>query len=356
MIMGAVHVEFGIAVSSVHGGNNYNRKGDVQMNCVVTGAAGFIGSHLCERLLEDGHCVVGMDNLSVGRLENLQDCARNEKFIFEHCDIADQGFSFDGIDWVFHLAARADVVPSIVDPIEYHRSNVTGTIRVLEACRKASVKRFVYSASSSCYGAEPRIPTSEFAEANPGYPYAMTKYIGEEYAIHWARVYGLPVTSLRLFNVYGPRGRTSGTYGAVFGVFLSQMAHGIPLTIVGDGKQQRDFTFVTDVVDAFVKAAEHNEAYWRVLNIGTGKPQSVLRLVELLGGQSVDHIPDRPGEPRVTMADIELAYRILNWKPVVSFEEGVQKMLGLIPQFKDAPLWTPDKIQEATRDWFKYLG
>ncbi len=327
------------------------------MECIVTGAAGFIGSHLCERLLNEGCDVIGIDNLSVGRYDNIRHLEAFDGFDFYPLDIesADLSHHMQTADWVFHLAARADIVPSIEEPEEYHRTNVTGTMRVLEAARKARVKRFIYAASSSCYGIPAVYPTPEWELAKPQYPYALTKYLGEQYVLHWGQCYRLPVVSLRLFNVYGPRARTSGTYGAVFGVFLSQLFNSRPLTVVGDGNQARDFTYVTDVVDAFVKAAEH-EICNVAMNVGTCQPQSINRLVELLGATSVEHIPDRPGEPRTTQADVNLIKQTLGWGANVSFEEGVRLMLKELPSFKDAPLWDKDSIAKATKTWFDVLS
>ena len=188
--------------------------------------------------------------------------------------------------------------PSIQKPTEYFQANVVGTQNVLEAARLAGVKKFVYAASSSCYGIPDQYPTAENAEIRPQYPYALTKYLGEELVMHWHHVYKLPVTSLRMFNVYGPRSRTSGTYGAVFGVFLAQKLAKQPFTVVGDGHQTRDFTFVSDVVSAFLKAAESN-VIGEIMNVGSGNTYSVNRLVELLGG-NVEYIPKRPGEPECT--------------------------------------------------------
>jgi UDP-glucose 4-epimerase len=186
------------------------------------------------------------------------------------------------------------------------------------------------------------------------YPYALTKYLGEQYALHWHQVYKLPSISLRLFNVYGPRSRTSGTYGAVFGVFLAQKLAGKPFTVVGDGTQTRDFTFVTDVVDAFVRAAESN-LEGEVFNVGSDNTYSVNRLVSLLGGDVV-YVPQRPGEPDCTFADISKIKRMLGWRPRVSFEEGVRIMLENIELWREAPVWEKSSIAEATRDWFTYLG
>lgn len=327
------------------------------MKCLVTGGAGFIGSHLTELLLEKGHSVLVIDNLSNGRLANLDHLKDNPvlKIVIEDVSNFEAVKRyFEGIDWVFHLAALADIVPSIVEPLKYHKSNVDGTVSALEASRLANVKRLVYAASSSCYGIPDVYPTSETAEIRTEYPYALTKYLGEQMVLHWGRVYKLPVVTLRLFNVYGPRTRTSGTYGAVFGVFLAQKLNNQPYTVVGDGTQTRDFVFVKDVARAFLAAAESN-AINDFFNVGTGNPQSVNKLVGLLGGEKI-HIPKRPGEPSATHADISKIRRDLGWQPQVSFEEGVKIMLQNIDYWREAPVWTPDKIAEATKEWFKNLS
>ncbi len=327
------------------------------MKTLVTGGAGFIGSHLVDRLLDDGHSVTVIDNLSTGRVDNIAHRGNDIKLV--EADIRDLDSilpHFKGIDAVFHLAALADIVPSIVNPREYYTTNVLGTMHVLEAARLSKVKKVVYTASSSCYGipAEKFYPTPETAPIDPQYPYALTKYLGEETAIHWGKVYNMPVVSLRLFNVYGPRSRTSGTYGAVFGVFLAQKLNGKPFTVVGDGEQVRDFIYVTDVADAFVTAALSNLNNG-IFNVGSGKPQSVNKLVTLLKGEKV-HIPKRPGEPDRTWADTANIMTKLSWQTKVSFEEGVSKVLDNIDYWKDAPVWTPEKIGEATKAWFQYLS
>lgn len=323
---------------------------------IVTGGAGFIGSHLTERLLEDGHRVRVLDNLSSGRLENLSQLKDNPNFSFIQTDISELNHIIDyfkGIDWVIHLAALADIVPSVVEPYKYHRANVSGTISVLEACRLNGVKRFIYAASSSCYGIPESFPTAETARIKPMYPYALTKYLGEEYVLHWSKLYKLPAISLRLFNVYGPRSRTSGAYGAVFGVFLAQKLSQRPFTVVGDGQQSRDFIFVTDVVQAFLCALE-SDITTEVFNVGSGNTYSINYLVSLLKGE-VTYIPKRPGEPDCTYADITKIQRSLDWKPKVSFQEGVSVLVENINYWQKAPVWTTEAIQEATRDWFKYL-
>jgi UDP-glucose 4-epimerase len=325
--------------------------------CIVTGGAGFIGSHLTERLLADGHRVTVIDNFVIGRPQNLATVPNRDKLTVVEADIADYDTIeplFKGVDWVFHMAAMADIVPSIEFPVTYHRANVDGTISVLEAARRNEVKRFAYTASSSCYGIPDAYPTPETAPARPMYPYALTKYVGEQYAMHWCQTYQLPVVSLRLFNVFGPRHRTSGTYGAVFGVFLAQKLAGKPFTVVGDGTQTRDFTFVTDVVDAFVTAIE-SDVSGEIFNVGSDNTYSVNRLVELLGGD-VTYVPKRPGEPDCTFADITKIKQRLGWRPKVSFEDGIKVMLKHIEGWKDAPVWTVESVAEATAAWFKHLG
>jgi len=323
---------------------------------LITGGAGFIGSHLTDLLLSHGYHVTVIDNLCGGRMKNLIEAEKNPNFQFINADIRNaaslQGH-FDGIDWVFHLAALADIVPSIEKPRDYFETNVDGTFNVLEASKKANVKRFMYAASSSCYGIAQTYPTPEVAPAAPQYPYALTKYLGEQLVLHWAQVYQLPAVSLRLFNVFGPRSRTTGVYGAVFGVFLAQKLHGKPFTVVGDGNQTRDFTFVGDVADAFYTAAQ-SDITNEYMNVGSSDHYSVNRLVELLGGP-ITYIPKRPGEPDCTFADTAKISKKLNWKAKTSFEDGVQKILDKIDDFKDAPLWEPDSIQQATKTWFEHL-
>ena len=324
---------------------------------LVTGGAGFIGSHLTERLLYDGHSVRVIDNLASGKLENLDSVKNHPKLDIHVADVANhEGIKpfFEDVDWVFHLAGIADVVPSIQEPLRYHQANVDGTVAVLEAARNAGVSRLVYAASSSCYGLPDEVPTPETADMRPMYPYALSKNLGEQCVMHWNRVYQLPCVSLRLFNVYGPRSRTSGSYGAVFGVFLAQKMAGKPFTIVGDGNQSRDFVFVTDVADAFVRAADSDVA-GEALNIGSGGTYSINSLVGILGGEAV-HLPKRPGEPDSTFADISKIQQLLGWQPQVEFEDGVQVMLRQIELWKNAPVWDPDSISGVTKDWFKYLG
>lgn len=323
---------------------------------IVTGGAGFIGSHMVDLLLERGFQVAVIDNLMRGQLRNIEHHKGNPNLEVHTVDMAalpSDSPLFADTDYVFHFGGLGDIVPSIEHPLEYTHANITGTLAVLEASRHAGVKKFVYAASSSCYGPDPVVPTPEDAKIQPGYPYAFSKWAGEEAVFHWGQVYGLPVASIRMFNVYGPRVRTTGVYGAVFGVFLAQKLNGKPFTVVGDGAQTRDFVYVTDVCRAFLMAAE-SDVTGEVFNLGAGNPQPVNRLVELIGGE-ITYIPKRPGEPDCTWADISKIQRVLGWEPVTTFEDGVANMLQHIDDWKDAPVWNQTSIEKATETWFKFL-
>lgn len=327
------------------------------MVSLVTGGCGFIGSHIVDRLLEEGHEVRVIDNFTTGRRANLEHQKDNVNLSVFQADIRDiNSISpfFESVDYVFHLAALADIVPSIQNPEGYYTSNVLGTFNVLECAKEAGVKKLVYAASSSCYGIPDIYPTPETAEIRPQYPYALTKRLGEETVLHWGQVYKLPVITLRLFNVYGTRSRTSGTYGAVFGVFLAQKLAGKPFTVVGTGEQTRDFTYVTDVADAFYTAAL-SDIVNETFNVGSGGTYPVNQLCGLLGGEIV-HIPKRPGEPDCTFADVTKIEQYLGWKAKIPLEEGVSKILENISYWKEAPVWTPESIEDVTKDWFKYLS
>ncbi len=326
------------------------------MNVLITGGCGFIGSHIAEKLLSKEHKVTIIDNLSTGRLENIDHLVGNNLNVVIE-DISNYNKIekyFKSIDIVYHIAALADIVPSIENPMQYHNSNVNGTLSVLECSRKYKIKRFIYAASSSCYGIPKDYPTNELAEIKPQYPYATTKYLGETYVMNWGIVYDLPVTSLRFFNVYGTRSRTSGTYGAVFGVFLAQKLNNKPFTVVGDGNQTRDFTYVTDVADACIEASNHEVAIGKIYNVGSGNTYSINELTSLLGGKK-SYIPKRPGEPDCTFADITKIKSELGWEPKISLKDGVEIILRNIDYWKDAPVWEPNSIREATKLWFKYL-
>ena len=324
---------------------------------VVTGGAGFIGSHMVDLLLDRGFAVRVIDNLVGGRLENLAHRGPDPRLSVEVRDLREVQPGdplFTGVSYVFHFAGIGDIVPSIERPMEYMSANVMGTVHALEAARSAGVRKFVYAASSSCYGIATELPTTEGAPIRPEYPYALSKYQGEQAALHWGQVYKLPVVSIRIFNAYGPRSKTTGAYGAVFGVFLAQKLNGKPLTVVGDGTQQRDFVFATDLARAFLAAATSSRQQ-EIYNVGGGNPQAVNRLVELLGGEVV-HMPKRPGEPDCTWADISKITNELGWKPEVTFEAGVAEMVRNIDYWRQAPVWDTASIAQATRTWFAMLS
>lgn len=326
------------------------------MRVIVSGSAGFIGSHLVDLLLSYDYEVIAVDNLVSGQKKNFKQHKNNPNFHFHKLDIRKLEKIenlFEGVDFVFHLAGLADIVPSIENPMEYFSTNVSGTFNMLYLSKKYNIKKFIYAASSSSYGIPKVFPTSESAMISPGYPYALTKYMGEELVMHWSKVYNLPSISLRLFNVYGPRSRTSGAYGAVFGVFLAQKISNKPFTVVGDGNQTRDFTYVTDVAEAFFAAA-NSFLNSEVINVGSGNHYSINYLCDLLGGKRT-YIPKRPGEPDCTYADTRKIKKLLNWQPKVSFEEGVKIMLENIDNWNDAPVWDKKSIKLATKTWFKVL-
>ena len=297
------------------------------MKILVTGGAGFIGSHLCELLIKKKEItkVIVIDNLQDGKKKNLNHIISSNKLKLVKKDI--NNFKsitkyFKNIDSVIHLAALSDIVPSINDPKNYMKTNIMGTMNVLEAMRKNKVKKIVYAASSSSYGIPKKYPTKENEIINPKYPYAFSKNIGEQVIQHWSKVYKIKYISLRLFNVYGPRSRTHGAYGAALGVFLKQKIANVPFTIVGNGKQKRDFIYVKDVCEAFYKAAITKKKNL-VLNVGYGKPHSVNYLTNLIKGEKI-FIPKRPGEPNITHANIDEIKKALKWKPKINLEQGIK--------------------------------
>tara|TARA_B100001248_G_scaffold261437_1_gene252636 strand:- start:9216 stop:10208 length:993 start_codon:yes stop_codon:yes gene_type:complete len=324
--------------------------------CIVTGGAGFIGSNLTEKLVSLGHKVTVIDNLSTGRKSNLKKIQNRIKFV--KADISNlKNLSdnfFKNVDWVFHIAGIADIVPSIETPIKYYNSNVTGTLNILEKSRKHKVKKLIYAASASCYGIPSNFPTNENSKIKPEYPYALSKYLGEQLVMHWAKIYNMPNISLRFFNVYGPKSRTTGAYGAMFGVFLAQKLNNKPLTIVGNGKQTRDFIHVYDLVEAIIKSAQKSKTN-RIFNVASGSETSVNKIASIIGGKTIK-IPKRPGEPDRSQADIKNIKKEIKWKPKINIDKGVNLMLKIISDWNDAPVWTPKKIKKATKIWFERLS
>lgn len=322
---------------------------------LITGGAGFIGSHLVDSLVKKKYKIIVIDNLISGRKSNLNNSIHRIKFIKADISILNKIESyFKKVDAVIHLAALADIVPSIHDPNSYYETNVTGTFNVLSACKKHNIKKIIYAASASCYGISKELPTSEQAEILPKYPYALTKRLGEELIVHWGEVYDINYTSLRFFNVYGPRSRTSGAYGAMFGVFFAQKLANKPYTIVGSGNQKRDFTYVSDAVRAIILSLSSKKSKNQIFNVGTGKCISINQIIDILKGDKI-YIPKRPGEPDITFAKINKIKKFLNWRAKISIRKGIAIMLGNIDYWKKAPVWTAKKIKIATKDWFKYL-
>tara|TARA_Y100001963_G_scaffold118168_1_gene164591 strand:- start:745 stop:1758 length:1014 start_codon:yes stop_codon:yes gene_type:complete len=301
---------------------------DIMSNkkCIVTGGAGFIGSHIVDRLIKDGHEVHIIDDLSTGSQYNI-----NPKAHFHKKDLTEMrresDFSiFEGVDIVFHLACLARVQPSIENPSLYHDKNVNGLVNVLEACRKHKVKRVVFSSSSSVYGdvEEKDLPTSEFAELTPMSPYAIHKFIGEEYCKLYSKLYDIETVSLRYFNVYGDRQPTEGAYCLVMGVFAQQRLEGKPMTIRGDGEQRRDFTYVGDVVEANIQVGfDERPLRGAVLNVGNGDNRSVNQIADLIGGDRIN--VDPVVEPKETLADNRQMMECFDWKPTGNLEEWIPK-------------------------------
>lgn len=325
-----------------------------KMKTLVTGGAGFIGSHLARRLAELGHEVKVFDLPSAIPYWNN---GRSINGVTYHVrDITQPALHDFRCDWCFHLAARADVIPSIENPYSYHRANVDGTVNILDHCVRLGVKKLIFASSTSIYGIPKQYPTPETALADPCYPYALTKYVAEQYVMHWGRVYKLPVVSLRITTAYGPGMKSGGMYGSVFKVFLPQKANRVPYTITGNGSESRDFVFIDDIVDAFIRTAE-SDVQGQIFNVGSGEPIEIKRLTELLGDDNgIVYLPRRPGEPIMTWADISKIKKMLGWEPQVSIEQGVKVMLNHLNDWKNETVWTPEMIEKATREWYKFLG
>lgn len=331
---------------------------------VVTGGAGFIGSHLVNVLLRAGYEVHSIDLAHSYDRGNLREHERNPRLVGWADDLAqaserDLDYYFRGARYVFHIAGRADQVPSVAEPRSYYEANVTATLNVLEAARRAScVEKLVYAASSSCYGAKPVSPTRESAPCEPHHPYALTKYLGEQMAMYWGQMYDLPVISLRMFSVYGPRVHSSGVYGQVLGILMAQRAHGMPLTVVDPGSQTRDFVHVEDVCRAYLLAATTPRVRQKVFNVGSGVSTTINWLARLIGGEGpenptfaggypIKRIPPRPGEVQSTMADICEIKRCLGWAPTISFEDGIRELLTHLDDWSNDPVLTQAQMQEA---------
>jgi len=322
---------------------------------LVTGGAGFIGSHLVELLIKKNFKVIVLDNLSNSDGSNIKKLILEKKITFLKKDILNNKINLRKyrLDYVFHLAALGSIVPSIDNPIKYIENNFNGTLNLLEKLRKIKIKKIVYAASSSCYGVA-KTPTTESDPINPEYPYAFSKWIAEEAIKHWSKLFNIPFMSIRIFNAYGPRFQTKGAYGSVIGVFLKQKLSKKPLTVVGNGNQSRDYVHAKDVANAFYLAAISNKKN-EIFNLGAGKPVKINKIIKLINPTKTEKIPNRPGEPYVTHANIKKIKKMLNWKPKISFNLGFNDLLLNINEWKTAPLWDKKKISKATKNWFKYL-
>ena len=295
---------------------------------VVTGGAGFIGSNLVDHLVSIDHKVVVLDNFVSGKKANLAHHKKKDVKIIR-VDISKSknlDKYFKKVDYVFHLAGLAEIIPSIKNPKKYFNTNVLGTLKVVEAAKRAGVKKLIYAASSSCYGSPKNLPTSEKEKIDIKHPYGLTKFLGEQLVLKYATNFNMPNISFRFFNVYGPRLNMSGQYSAVFGNFLKQKKNNKPLTIVGDGKQTRDFIHVDDLTNAFIKVAK-SRLVNKIYNLGSGKEISVNKIANLFGGKK-SFIPKRPREPKRSLANISKIKKDINWKPTITIQEGIKRLLN----------------------------
>ena len=298
------------------------------MKSIVTGGAGFIGSHLVERLDNLGHDVVVLDDFSTGEPENLPKRHMDKARIVDitDCDLISH---CEGADYIFHMAARPNVQGSIDHP-EVSAYDSLATLKILNVARKLKVKRVIFSSSCSIYGDAEEIPTTEEESKKPKSPYALSKYQGEQYCRLFSELYGLDSVCLRYFNVYGERQPTKGQYAPVIGLFQKQKADGQLMTVVGDGEQRRDFTYVKDIVNANIMAALSNadkEAYGKVYNVGSGVNYSVNEVAAMIS-ENVKYIPPRLGEARISLANVDKIYNTFAWKPQQNLEEWVKKQIG----------------------------
>ena len=294
---------------------------------VVTGGAGFIGSNLVDHLVRIGHKVIVLDNFVSGKKINLAHHKKKDVKIIR-VDISKSknlDKYFKKVDYVFHLAGLAEIIPSIKNPKKYFNTNVLGTLKVVEAAKRAGVKKLIYAASSSCYGSPKNLPTSEKEKIDIKHPYGLTKFLGEQLVLKYATNFNMPNISFRFFNVYGPRLNMSGQYSAVFGNFLKQKKNNKPLTIVGDGKQTRDFIHVDDLTNAFIKVAK-SRLVNKIYNLGSGKEISINKIANLFGGKKT-FIPKRPKEPKRSLANISKIKKDINWKPTITIQEGIKRLL-----------------------------
>ncbi len=299
-----------------------------RLKSVITGGAGFIGSNLANHLVKIGHKVIILDNFVSGKRSNLEHLKKKDVKIIKIDVSKNKNLNkyLKGADYIFHLAAFAQIMPSIKNPKKYFKNNVIGTLNVLEAAKSKKIKKLIYAASSSCYGASKKIPTSEKDKIELNNPYAATKFLGEELVMKYASIFKMPNISFRFFNVYGPKINISGPYSAVIGNFLFQKKNNKPLTIVGNGQQTRDFIHIDDLVSAFLKAIKSKKVN-KIYNLGSGKRTSINTIAKIIGGKK-KFIPTRPGETKHSLANISKLKKEIKWKPKTSINTGIKKLLS----------------------------
>jgi UDP-glucose 4-epimerase len=309
------------------------------MRILVTGGAGFIGSHMVERLLADGHEVVVVDNLATGLRANVPAEARFMKGDVSRLEELEPAFA-GGVDAVFHIAGQVSLIRSFSDPVIDLRTNVQGTVNVLQMCLKHRVPRLLYASSMTVYGSDAPLPTPEESACEPASYYGITKHAGERYVLTTAQRVDLDfqflVTAFRMYNVYGPRQALDNPYQGVLGIFLGNLMRGEPITIFGDGEQSRDFIYIGDIVDGWVGALTNPASHGKVFNLGSGQRKSINQVADAVlsafdrtrGDGEVRYKPGRPGEQRHVEADITRARRVLSWEPHVSFEQGLARTVS----------------------------
>lgn len=324
---------------------------------IVTGGAGFIGSHMVDYLVKKKHHVIIIDDFSTGKKLNIKKHLEKKKISIinkkiENLKYIDIKKLTKSLKFIFHFAGKGSIVPSIEDPTLYMKVNSFGTLNLLQQTKNFKYKKLIYAASSSCYG-KAKYPTTEKNKISTLYPYALSKYIGEQICLHWFKVYKLPINSIRIFNAYGERISFDNNYGAMFPIFMKQMISKMPFTVVGDGTQKRDFLYVRDLVEAFYKTAESKKT-GQIYNLGSGKPVSVNKITKLIGGKKI-YIKKRPGEPDVTHASISKIKKHTGWYPRTPIKKGVEIMKRNKNYWKNSILWDEKKIEKATKSWFDRL-
>jgi len=297
--------------------------------CLVTGGAGFIGSNLVDRLIQLNHEVIAIDNESSEVHEMFYWNSKAENHKIDICDFEKIRPLFDGVQYVFHLAAESRIQPGINNPLLTIRTNALGTATILQCSREAAVNRVIYSTTSSYYGLKNQTPNVETQSKDCLNPYSVSKVAGEEIAAIYLKLYGLKTISLRYFNVYGAREPLRGPYAPVIGLFLRQFKQRVALTIVGDGKQRRDFTHIEDVIRANLMAAFNDlpdEAFGQTYNVGSGTNYSMIEIADIIGASNREFIAQRPGEARETLADISKIKNMLGWEPQQNLQQYLERM------------------------------